>query len=348
MDAKKTLVIAIAAVSGGGKTTVTTVLNKKLHNSKALYFDDYEFNGPEDICEWVERGSDYNEWNLTPLINDLNSLLSNSIESLDYIILDYPFAYKHNKMSKYIDLTIFIDTPLDIAMARRILRDFKEFSFESIRQDLDVYLSRGRLGYLEALNSIKPNSDFVIDGSLPVEAIVSHIYEIINSKGKFENMNYVKYIRDRVGHDAINLTGVNILIINKNSQILLQRRGTFPYKWGLVGGITELGESLEETAIRESKEETGLDIKGLKLLGTTSGEKCYMDLPNGDKAYFITVGYFTKSFSGVLNIDDFETKDLKFFSYEQLPDNIPNSHRMMIDKYYNNFKGGDLNVDGVR
>jgi ADP-ribose pyrophosphatase YjhB (NUDIX family) len=147
-------------------------------------------------------------------------------------------------------------------------------------------------------------------------------------------MNYVKYIRDRVGHDVINLTGVNVLIIDGNNQVLLQRRGTFPYKWGLVGGITELGESLEETAIREAKEETGLDIRELSLLGTTSGEKCYIHHPNDDKSYFITVGYITKSFSGTLRIDGFETKELKFFSYKQLPDNIPSSHKILLDKYY--------------
>ncbi|WP_102400312.1 NUDIX hydrolase [Haloimpatiens massiliensis] len=147
-------------------------------------------------------------------------------------------------------------------------------------------------------------------------------------------MDYVKYIRDRVGHDPINLTGVNVLIINKDNKVLLQRRGTFPYKWGLVGGITELGEALEDTAIREVKEESGLDIKDLNLLGTTSGENCYIDFPNGDKAYFLTVVYFTKNFSGTLKIDDLETKELKFFSYEELPDNIPNSHRIMLNKYY--------------
>lgn len=147
-------------------------------------------------------------------------------------------------------------------------------------------------------------------------------------------MDYVKYIRDRVGHDTINLTGVNVLILNENNQVLLQRRGTFPYKWGLIGGITELGESLEDTAIRETKEETGLDIKELNLLGTTSGEKCYIEFPNCDKAYFISIGYFTNSFSGTLKIDNLETKELQFFSYEELPDNMPNSHKEMLDKYY--------------
>lgn len=49
-------VIAIAGVSGGGKTTITERLIQELHNSKALYFDDYDFDGPEDIISRVENG----------------------------------------------------------------------------------------------------------------------------------------------------------------------------------------------------------------------------------------------------------------------------------------------------
>ena len=148
-------------------------------------------------------------------------------------------------------------------------------------------------------------------------------------------MDYVKYIRKKVGHDSINLTGVNVLIINENNQILLQKRGTFPYKWGLIGGITELGESLEATAIREAKEETGLDINELRLLGTTSGKNCFIEFPHGDKAIFITIGYVCKSYSGKLSIDNFETKDLRFFGYNELPENIPRSHKVFIEQYYN-------------
>lgn len=180
MNSNKPLVIAIAAVSGGGKTTITTHLNKILPSSKVLSFDDYEFDGPDDICDWVERGADYNEWKLTPLINDLYSLLSDPLQSLGYILLDYPFAYIHSGMCEYIDLTIFIDTPLDIAMARRTLRDFKETSIEHARNDLNIYLSRGRIAYLEMLNTIKPNCDLIIDGSLPIKVIVNQIFEKIN------------------------------------------------------------------------------------------------------------------------------------------------------------------------
>lgn len=57
-------------------------------------------------------------------------------------------------------------------------------------------------------------------------------------------MDYVKYIRDKVGTNAINLTGVNVLIINDKNEGLLQKRGTCPYKWGLIWGITELPENI--------------------------------------------------------------------------------------------------------
>ncbi|MDR2996175.1 MAG: hypothetical protein LBV11_20615, partial [Bacillus cereus] len=131
----KTKVISIAAVSGGGKTTITERLTHELKNSKALYFDSYTFdNGPADICKWIDDGANYDEWVLTPLIHDIEQLIQN--KSLDYIIVDYPFAYLNSEMRKFIDVTIFIDTPLDIAMARRILRDFKEGTIDEIHNDL--------------------------------------------------------------------------------------------------------------------------------------------------------------------------------------------------------------------
>lgn len=83
---QKPRVISIAAVSGGGKTTTTNQLISKLDKTKALYFDDYDFEGPDDICEWVEKGADYNEWNLLPLIKDIQLLLKD--RSLNYIVLD--------------------------------------------------------------------------------------------------------------------------------------------------------------------------------------------------------------------------------------------------------------------
>lgn len=169
---KKPIVIAIASVSGGGKTTVVKKLNEELPNSKALFFDEYELEGPEDVIDWMNRGSDYSEWNLTPFVKDLEELAT---ESLNYIVLDFPFSYKHTQTQSSINFSVFIDTPLDIALARRTIRDFQNSSAETILQAMQHYDMHGRQAYLEMLHTIKPSADFIVDGSLPVARIVSLI-----------------------------------------------------------------------------------------------------------------------------------------------------------------------------
>ncbi|MFA2809504.1 hypothetical protein [Bacillus mycoides] len=176
---KKTKIISIAAVSGGGKTTITESLAHELKNSKALYFDRHKFdNCPADICKWIDDGANYDEWVLTPLIHDIQHLIRDG--NVDYIIVDYPFAYLNSEMRQFIDVTIFIDTPLDIAMARRILRDFKEGTMDEIHNDLKHYITYARKAYLEAIHTVKPNSDIVLDGSLPVDEIIDQIVEELN------------------------------------------------------------------------------------------------------------------------------------------------------------------------
>ncbi|TCZ79331.1 hypothetical protein E0485_05580 [Paenibacillus albiflavus] len=171
-------IIAIAAVSGGGKTTITSRLNLELDKSRAIYFDDYDLEGPEDIIDWVDRGADCNEWNIDPIIIDVKNLIDTN--DLNYILLDYPFSRLHDNL-KAIDLTVFIDTPLDIAMARRLLRDFRDANTEVIINEISNYISRGRMGYERMLNKIKPNSDLVIEGSLPVNEIIRVIIDEINN-----------------------------------------------------------------------------------------------------------------------------------------------------------------------
>lgn len=165
-------VIAIAGVSGGGKTAVTNDLHLKLNQSKVLYFDDYNFEGPDDLIQWVENGSDYDKWDLEPFLIDFKELCK---DHPDYIILDFPFAYKHSEVSSLINLAVFIDTPLDIALVRRIKRDFAIRSVEDILIEMTNYVSRERKGYIEMVDTIKPNSDLVIDGSQSISKITDEI-----------------------------------------------------------------------------------------------------------------------------------------------------------------------------
>jgi uridine kinase len=176
--AHKMKTIAIAAVTAGGKTTAVNGLINRLQNAQKLHFDDYSFEGEvENFNKWVLEGADYNVWNLKPLEDDIIKIKNSG--KCDYLILDYPFAYCHKMIKKYIDIAVFIDTPLDIALARRILRDMETSTGNEIRNDLNDYLKYARIAYLQMLKDILPSSDYVIDGSLEVDIIVDELIGLI-------------------------------------------------------------------------------------------------------------------------------------------------------------------------
>ena len=166
-------VISIASVSGGGKTTIINELSKRLDNSAVLYFDDYNFDEYIEYGSWLKNGADYNEWDLLPLKIDIDKL----IDRKDYILLDYPFAYKNNLIGSYIDTAFYIDTPLDAAMARRIFRDMSDASGEQIRKYIEKYIKYERPLYQYMIDNIMPDSDIVVDGLLPIHDIVDKIMQ---------------------------------------------------------------------------------------------------------------------------------------------------------------------------
>lgn len=171
-------VIAIAAVTAGGKTTTVNELKRRLSNVQTLHFDDYTFeNEVNDFYQWVLDGANYNIWNLEPLEKDILKIKGNG--NCDYLILDYPFAYCNEQIRKYIDIAIFIDTPLDIALARRILRDMGEASGEEIRNDLKKYLKYARLAFVQMQKDILPSSDYVIKGTNCTNIIIEEILKRI-------------------------------------------------------------------------------------------------------------------------------------------------------------------------
>jgi ADP-ribose pyrophosphatase YjhB (NUDIX family) len=63
------------------------------------------------------------------------------------------------------------------------------------------------------------------------------------------------------------LVGVGAVIVDAG-RVLVIRRGSEPLKghWSLPGGLLELGETLAEGVIRETREETGLDVEPLELV----------------------------------------------------------------------------------
>ena len=130
---------------------------------------------------------------------------------------------------------------------------------------------------------------------------------------------------DRISHIPFIQTGAAIIIRNENGQILLQER-TDRDKWGLPGGCQDLGEDLRITAVREAFEETGikLDPNEIELIDTLSGESRKNSYPNGDIVYNNTSLYLADvSMEDASNLKgDSETKKLRFFNPEEVPENL--------------------------
>lgn len=115
--------------------------------------------------------------------------------------------------------------------------------------------------------------------------------------------------------------GAAAIIVNDKNQILLQSRAD-RNKWGLPGGCQELGETVEETVLREIKEETNLDVQeeDLELISIVSGPTRRNDYPNGDVVINNTALYLVRKYSGELKWNS-ESKDMRFFDLDNLPEN---------------------------
>ncbi len=129
--------------------------------------------------------------------------------------------------------------------------------------------------------------------------------------------NYIKKVRKFIGHAPMLSAGATIVILKDNKILLNLRSDT--NTWGIPGGAIELGETLEETAARELKEETNLEAESFTLLNVFSGKDFYFEYPNGDKLYSVVALYLADGVKGETKITDGESFELKYFGKDELP-----------------------------
>jgi ADP-ribose pyrophosphatase YjhB (NUDIX family) len=119
---------------------------------------------------------------------------------------------------------------------------------------------------------------------------------------------------------------VDIIIELDDGGILLVSRKNYPFGWAIPGGFVDYGESLEDAAVREAKEETGLDIRLIGQFHTYSR-------PDRDpRHHSISTVYIAKA-SGTPRAAD-DAKEAGIFTRDALPEPIAFDHREILQDYF--------------
>ena len=116
------------------------------------------------------------------------------------------------------------------------------------------------------------------------------------------------------------------IIIEIHKGIVLIERENPPHGWAIPGGFVDYGESLENAAIREAKEETSLDVILIEQFHS------YSD-PLRDPRFHTASTVFIAKGEGVLKADD-DAKNADIFTKETLPANIVFDHNKILDHYF--------------
>lgn len=128
-------------------------------------------------------------------------------------------------------------------------------------------------------------------------------------------------LRSKVGHQLLLLPSVSLLIDDPEGRDrLLLVRHTGDGQWGFIGGMVEPEEHPADAAVRETKEEAGLDVEIVELVTVAGGPGYTVDYPNGDRTSYVTTVYRARILDGDGRPDGVEVDGLDWFERHQLPE----------------------------
>jgi ADP-ribose pyrophosphatase YjhB (NUDIX family) len=117
------------------------------------------------------------------------------------------------------------------------------------------------------------------------------------------------------------------IIIEHGGGIVLILRLNEPRQWAIPGGYCDYGESLEEAAVREAREETGLEVELIEQFHT------YSDPRRDPRQHNITTVYIARSMGGTLQAQD-DAQEIGVFSEDALPAALAFDHDQIIRDYF--------------
>jgi ADP-ribose pyrophosphatase YjhB (NUDIX family) len=145
-------------------------------------------------------------------------------------------------------------------------------------------------------------------------------------------LDYIAELRRALGKRKILVPGVRTLVFDERGHLLLEKQ-IEQRSWSLPHGCVDLGESALDAAIRETREETGVEITEAELFGIYTDPKYSVTYANGDEVQTFTIAFLARAWRGAPRPDGVEVCEVGFFALDALPTPIYPIHRETIEDY---------------
>lgn len=128
---------------------------------------------------------------------------------------------------------------------------------------------------------------------------------------------YLTHLRAKVGHELLILPSVAVVPLREDGAVLLMLHDSSG-RWETIGGMVEPGETPEQAARREAREEIGVDVELGRLLGVVGGPGFEVTYPNGDRCAYVSAVWEATVVDGAPVADGVEALDLRWFAADEL------------------------------
>jgi 8-oxo-dGTP pyrophosphatase MutT (NUDIX family) len=130
---------------------------------------------------------------------------------------------------------------------------------------------------------------------------------------------HIARLRAFVGHEQLLLPCATVLPVDEGGRVLLAWAAGHTDGWGTVGGAVDPGESPAAAAIREAREEIGVEVRLVRLVDVLGGPDYEVSYPNGDRTAYVTAVYEARIITGSPAPGDGELSELAWFKPGELP-----------------------------
>jgi uridine kinase len=181
------LTVGFAGPPGAGKSALIAALHARLPDALTVSADDFPAPHamPFDALEsWIEAGADFGCLEVSEFVDALATLRDGrayrgrTIAPGAMLLVEAPLGRAHPAIAPLIDRLIWIDTPLDVALARNLIawRSQPEGPPpEWVDAYLDQYLGAVRRVLVAQRAAVTKEADLIVDGMLGVDALADHV-----------------------------------------------------------------------------------------------------------------------------------------------------------------------------